>query len=94
MVPHRRLDAFMRDALLVLEYDGRDHHVLPKDREADGLRDIEVRSVVVDGMSLEVIRITKGMLVQAPEQIREFILRRRGERRQELAAGRAAPRAR
>lgn len=88
VVPKRRLDAFMRNALLVLEYDGRDHHVLPTDRDADGLRDIEVRSVTVDGMHLEVIRITKGMLDRAPDQVREFVLRRRDERRRELAAAR------
>ena len=90
LVPQRKLDAFMRDALLVLEYDGRDHHVLPTDRDADGLRDIEVRSVSIDGMHLEVIRITKGMLDTAPDQVREFVLTRREERRLQLAAARAA----
>lgn len=90
VVPRRRLDAFMRDALLVLEYDGRDHHVLPTDRDADGLRDLEVRSVTVEGMNLEVIRITKGMLREAPEQVREFVLRRREQRRRDLAKARAA----
>ena len=85
VVPGRRLDAYFRDALLVLEYDGRDHHVLPTDRDADGLRDLEIRSVTVDGVSLEIIRITKGMLNRAPDQVREFVRRRREERRREIA---------
>lgn len=89
LVPGRRLDALLRDALLVLEYDGRDHHVLPTDRDADGLRDLEIRSVKVDGVPLEVIHITSGMLREAPGSVRAFVLRRREERLAEIAALRA-----
>ena len=89
VVPGRRLDCFMRDALLVVEYDGRDHHVLPTDRDADGLRDLEIRGVKIDGVPLEVFRITKGMLTEQPEAIRAFLRRRREERRREIAAARS-----
>ena len=89
LVPGRRLDGIDRQALLVLEYDGRDHHVLPTDRDADRLRDIEVRSVRVDGIPLEVVRITKGMIREQPEAVRAFLRRRIDERRREVAAARA-----
>ena len=88
LVPNRRLDCLIRDALLVLEYDGRDHHVLPTDRDADGLRDLEIRSVTVDGIPLEVIRITKGMLHERREAVLAFVMHRREERRAEIAARR------
>ena len=86
LVPGRRLDGFLRDALLILEYDGRDHHVLPTDRDSDGLRDLEIRSVKIDGVALEVIHITKGMLREAPDAVRAFVIRRRQERIAEIAA--------
>jgi hypothetical protein len=89
LVPGRRLDCLDRDALLVIEYDGRDHHVLPTDRDADGLRDIEVRSVKVDGIPLDIVRITGGMIKEHPQRVRDFIERRRDERRREIAALRA-----
>lgn len=89
LVPGRRLDALIRDALLVLEYDGRDHHVLPTDRDSDGLRDLEIRSVKIDGVPLEVIHITKGMLREAPDAVRAFVIHRREERLAEIAALRA-----
>ena len=89
VVPGRRLDCFMRDALLVLEYDGRDHHVLPTDRDADGLRELEIRAVKIDGVPLEVFRITKGMLTEQPQAIQAFLRRRREERRREIAVARS-----
>lgn len=91
LVPGRRLDGYLRDALLVLEYDGRDHHVLPTDRDSDGLRDLEIRSVKIDGVALEVIHITKGMLREAPHAVRAFVIRRREERIAEIATLRARP---
>jgi very-short-patch-repair endonuclease len=90
VVPGRRLDCYVRDALLVIEYDSRDHHVLPTDRDNDGLRDIEVRSVRVDGIPLEVVRITKGMVDREPEKVRAFVEQRIAERSAEVAARRAA----
>ncbi|MGH3665621.1 MAG: hypothetical protein ACRDU8_05955 [Egibacteraceae bacterium] len=70
LVPDRRLDCVWRAVLLALEYDGRDHHMLPTDRDADGLRDLECA-----GYGVEVLRITKGMLDASPMQVRSLIER-------------------
>jgi very-short-patch-repair endonuclease len=89
VVPGRRLDCFERSALLVIEYDGRDHHVLPTDRDEDALRDMEIESTTVDGVHLQVVRITKGMLDRSPERVRAFLRSRIETRRREVAALRA-----
>lgn len=88
VVPGRRLDCFHRAALLVFEYDGRDHHVLPTDRDKDGLRDIEVRNTKVDGVRLEIIRITKGMVDADPEGVRAFVRAMIAEREAQVATAR------
>jgi hypothetical protein len=90
LVPGRRLDCLMRDAALALEYDGRDHHVLPTDRDADGMRDLEVTSVTIDGMHVMVLRITKGMLDEDAEGVRRAVLSLRASRREELRLLRSA----
>ncbi|MGH8884245.1 MAG: hypothetical protein ACRDYX_03545 [Egibacteraceae bacterium] len=75
LVPGRRLDLGWRLALFGLEYDGRDHHVLPTDRDADGVRDLES---LVSGVVI--LRVTAGMIREQPERTRaliEAILRRR-----------------
>lgn len=93
LVPGRRLDCLMRDALLALEYDGRDHHVFPTDRDADGLRELEIRSVEVDGVRLEIFRITAGMLRDDLEGVRRSLRALRAKRVAEVATLRAAARA-
>lgn len=62
LVPGRRLDFAWPALRYALEYDGRDHHVLPTDRDHDGLRDLECAEAGV-----LVHRITAGMLAEAPE---------------------------
>lgn len=89
VVPNRRLDCFERSALFVIEFDGRDHHVLPTDRDADGLRDIEIQSVTIDGIALEVFRVTGGMVRDDPDGVRRYIRRRIEQRRADIAARRA-----
>lgn len=85
LVPNRRLDAADRSALMGFEYDGRDHHVLPTDRDADGLRDLECHS-----HGIVIIRITAGMLRDAFEETRAAIVAVRERRLRDLraAAGR------
>lgn len=61
LVPGRRLDAALAVLRLGFEYDGRDHHVLPTDRDADGLRDLEA-----DEAGVLVLRLTAGMIRDAP----------------------------
>jgi hypothetical protein len=70
VVPGRRLDCLWRHVGLALEYDGRDHHVLPTDRDNDGLRDLECES-----HGVKVLRITKGMLDADATGVRELIER-------------------
>jgi hypothetical protein len=68
LVPGRRLDACWVEALYALEFDGRAHHVLPSDRDADGLRDLEV-----DAAHVLTHRITSGMLrAQGPLVLRRI----------------------
>ncbi|MBA2317173.1 MAG: hypothetical protein H0V93_05235 [Euzebyales bacterium] len=57
LVKGRRLDVAWRAIRYGLEYDSEDHHTLPTDRDADGLRDLECGSAGV-----LVHRITAGML--------------------------------
>lgn len=57
LVKGRRLDFAWRAIRYGLEYDSKDHHTLPTDRDADGLRDLECGSAGV-----LVHRITAGML--------------------------------
>jgi hypothetical protein len=94
LVPGRRLDGVIRDSLTVLEYDSRDHHVLPTDRDADGLRDLEVKAVEIDiggyrPVRLEVLRITAGMIREQPDATRQWILQVHHQRLHELATVRA-----
>lgn len=70
VVPHRRLDCLWREVGLALEYDGRDHHVLPTDRDSDGLRDLEC-----EAHGIKVLRITKGMLDADAAAVRDLIER-------------------
>lgn len=70
LVPGRRFDFAWREALLAIEYDGRDHHMLPTDRDHDGLRDLEAAE-----NGVQVLRITGGMLRDDPERTRALIVR-------------------
>lgn len=81
LVPGRRFDLASRVLLLALEYDGRDHHVLPTDRDADGLRDLEcaARGVLV-------VRVTHGMVTHAWGDTRAHIAHVVAERERAMAA--------
>lgn len=70
VLPGRRFDFGWRDALFFIEYDGRDHHVLPTDRDHDGLRDLEAAE-----QGIQVLRITAGMLREQPDRTRAMIVR-------------------
>lgn len=70
LVPGRRLDFAWREALFAVEYDGRDHHVLPTDRDNDGLRDLEAAE-----NGVQVLRVTGGMLREEPDRTRALIIR-------------------
>jgi hypothetical protein len=70
LVPGRRLDAAYRAGLVAFEYDGRDHHVLPTDRDADGLRDLEATA-----RDVLVVRITAGMIRDRPQETLAWIAR-------------------
>ncbi|MEX2621901.1 MAG: type IV toxin-antitoxin system AbiEi family antitoxin domain-containing protein [Egibacteraceae bacterium] len=70
LVPGRRLDFAWREALFAVEYDGRDHHVLPTDRDHDGLRDLEAAE-----NGVQVLRITAGMLRDDPDRTRAMVIR-------------------
>lgn len=82
VVPGRRLDVGWPQAMFFLEYDGRDHHVLPTDRDNDGLRELQAADAGV-----QVLRITAGMLREKPHETRALvvrILRRRLAERERL----------
>lgn len=81
LVPGRRLDAVWRNVGLALEYDGRDHHVMPTDRDSDGFRDLEC-----EAHQIKVLRITKGMLDGDAEGVLAMIERIYYRRLAELAA--------
>ncbi len=68
LVPGRRLDCAWHRILFTLEFDGRDHHVLPTDRDADGIRDLEC-----EAHGVKVLRITKGMVDHDPARVRQLI---------------------
>lgn len=68
LVPGRRLDACWPEALYGLEFDGRDHHVLPTDRDNDGFRDMDT----TDGHVLTQ-RITSGMIRRDPSRVLSHI---------------------
>lgn len=70
VVPGRRLDCLWRSVGLALEYDGRDHHVFPTDRDDDGLRDLEC-----EGRGVKVLGITKGMLDADAAGVRDLVER-------------------
>lgn len=70
VVPGRRFDFGWRQALFFIEYDGRDHHVLPTDRDHDGLRDLQSAA-----SGVQVLRITAGMLREEPARTRATIIR-------------------
>lgn len=70
VVPGLRFDLGWREAMFFIEYDGRDHHVLPTDRDNDGLRDLEAAD-----RGVQVLRITAGMLREQPERTRALVLR-------------------
>jgi hypothetical protein len=82
-VPGRRLDCLWREVNLALEYDGRDHHVLPTDRDSDGFRDLEC-----EAHGIKVLRITKGMLDEDAAGVRALI---EGVYHRRLLDTRAAP---
>jgi hypothetical protein len=67
LVPGRRFDAVDRAATLIIEVDSRLWHSLGSDRDADGLRDLEVGEVV-DGY--KVFRLTLGMVRYHAEETR------------------------
>ncbi|WP_370327290.1 type IV toxin-antitoxin system AbiEi family antitoxin domain-containing protein [Euzebya sp.] len=81
IVPRRRLDACWREALYGLEFDGRDHHVLPTDRDADGFRDMDT----TDGHVL-IQRITSGMVRSEPARVLDHVRRTYERRLQEVTA--------
>jgi hypothetical protein len=62
LVPGCRFDLAWRLLRYALEYDGREHHVLPTDRDADGTRDLACAEAGV-----LVQRVTAGMLRDARE---------------------------
>jgi very-short-patch-repair endonuclease len=93
LVPGRRLDALCRALLLVIESDSRAYHLLPTDRDADGLRDLECEAIQVDGRSLKVVRITTGMVRDHPQATLERLANLVEQRRRELIGGRRAHRA-
>jgi hypothetical protein len=66
LVPGRRLDAVDREAELVLEIDSSLWHTLGSDRDADGLRDLEI----TDETGYEVFHLTLGMVRFEPEETR------------------------
>jgi very-short-patch-repair endonuclease len=67
LVPGRRLDAVDREARLILEIDSAMWHTLGSDRDADGMRELEIGSAV-DGY--QVFRLTLGMVRISPEETR------------------------
>lgn len=90
VVEGRRLDALARNLALVFEFDGRGHHVLPSDRDSDGLRDLECAAVEIDGVALRVVRITWGMIHERPEETRQWLRKLVRQRREEVARLRTA----
>lgn len=81
LVPGRRLDACWVEALYALEYDGRGHHLLPTDRDADGMRDLESTAG-----HLLVHRITAGMIREQAGRTRQHIAETYERRLLEVAA--------
>ncbi len=75
------MDVAERLTRLGFEYDGRNHHLLPTDRDADGMRDLEC----LDNDVL-VIRVTRGMLRNALVETRERIIAIRARRLRTVAA--------
>lgn len=75
VLPDVRVDGAFLDARLVLEYDSRDWHLLPSDRDADGSRTLKMQAA-----QIAVIVVTAGMLRDQPEETRERILQVREER--------------
>jgi hypothetical protein len=69
LVPGRCLDAAVRRLLLGFEYDSRAYHVLPLDRDNDGLRDLECEAAGV-----RIVRLTIGMIRDHPERTRARLL--------------------
>lgn len=80
LLPGIRVDAVWHDARLVLEYQGRDRHTLPTDRERD-----EHRTRRLEAAGYEVIEIWSEDL-RDPVALRKRILARRAERLTELRA--------
>lgn len=70
LVAGRRFDFAWRAARFAIEYDGRDHHTLPTDRDSDGLRDLEAAE-----NGVQVLRVTAGMLREQPDRTRALIIR-------------------
>jgi hypothetical protein len=85
VVEGRRLDAFARTVVLIFEFDGRGHHVLPSDRDSDGLRDLECAAAKVDGVAPRVVRVTWGMMRERPQETLRWLRRLIDRRREELA---------
>jgi Transcriptional regulator, AbiEi antitoxin len=79
LVPGRRLDLAERLSLMGFEYDSRAHHVLPTDRDNDGMRDLESAD-----HGVLIVRITAGMIRRHLEETRERIIRIRERRLREL----------
>lgn len=78
LVPGRRLDVAERPLLLGWEFDGRDHHTLPTDRDSDGWRDLDAEAAGV-----RVLRLTTGML-RDPARTWRGILAARERRARDL----------
>lgn len=79
VLPGIRVDALFAEVRLVLEYDGRDHHTIDVDRDADSRRELRLKE-----HGFEVIRVTAAMLAHDRDVTRARILHVRAQR---LAAG-------
>lgn len=82
IVPGRRMDAADRAALLVIEMDSTMWHTLGSDRDADGLRDLEL----VEESDYIAFRLTLGMVRLEPDRTRAHLNAIRAKRTASTAA--------
>ncbi len=76
-----RLDTFDPDALLAIEFDGRQYHQTADQWESDRARDLALASV-----GIQTLRLTHRMVAGSPELCRARILAAMRDRRRALAA--------
>ena len=76
-----RLDSFDADALVAIEFDGKQYHQTPERWEADRLRDLALASV-----GIHTVRLTHRMVAGSPELCRAWVLAVVRTRRRALAA--------